>query len=167
MKSQLIASLIAGGALFAVAYIIARKHAVALISALSIACVPVVWFGSFLYPISSNGLMLAIQAILLAAIAALALSAYFKTLKWTNSQSDHYKIVICLLLCNVINFAFIGFEKPIAKPSFIQEFITWFKPVALNKDSAGFKIDIQCKTQKECQAALVKMQLQIAAEKAQ
>jgi len=54
MKSQLIASLIAGGALFAVAYIITRKHAIALISALSIVCVPVVWFGSFLYPISSK-----------------------------------------------------------------------------------------------------------------
>jgi uncharacterized membrane protein len=165
MKSQLIASLIAGGALFAVAYIIARKHAVALISSLSIACVPVVWFGSFLYPISSNGLILTIQAILISAIAAISLSAYFKTLKWTNSQSDHYKIVICLLLCNVINFAFIGFEKPIAKPSFIQEFITWFKPVVLNKDNTGFKIDIQCKTQKECQKELAAMQK--AMEKAQ
>lgn len=158
ISSQLFASLLAGAASALILYILFRKHAISLFAALSVACVPFCWFGGFLYPISSNSMMLIIQAVIIAIIASISFAAYFKTLKWTANQNDHYKIVILLALTTVINFAAIGFEKPVKKPSFIQEFITWFKPVALNKDNAGFKIDIQCKTQKECQKELAAMQ---------
>lgn len=165
ISSQLFAAMLAGGSFALVLYVLLRKHAISLFAALSIACVPVCWFGSFLYPISSNGAMLVIQAIILSIIAAVSFGTYYKVIKWTNATSNHYKIVILLLLTTVINFAIIGFEKPKAKPSFIKEFIAWFKPVSFNQDNAGFKIDIQCKTQKECQAELKAMQK--AMEKAQ
>lgn len=128
MKSQLLASLVAGSAVAMVLYIIARKHAVALISSLSLAVIPLAWLGSFLFPISSNSFMFSIQAILIAAIAMILFSAYFKTLKWSANQSDHYKIVICLMLATALNYAAIGFEKPVKKPSLIDEFIAWVKP---------------------------------------
>ena len=38
---------------------------------------PLAWFGNFLFPISSNGFMLSIQAILIAAIAVILFGAYF------------------------------------------------------------------------------------------
>jgi len=128
MKSQLIASLVAGGAVAMVLYIITRKHAVALICSLSLAVIPLAWFGNFLFPISSNSFVFSIQAILIAAIAMILLGTYFKTLRWTNSQSDHYKIVISLMLATALNYATIGFEKPAKKPSLIDEFISWVKP---------------------------------------
>lgn len=128
MKSQLLASLVAGSAVAMVLYIIARKHAVALISSLSLAVIPLAWLGSFLFPISSNSFMFSIQAILIAAIAMILFSAYFKTLKWTTNQSDHYKIVISLMLATALNYAAIGFEKPVKKPNLIDEFIAWVKP---------------------------------------
>lgn len=128
MKSQLLASLVAGSAVAMVLYIIARKHAVALISSLSLAVIPLAWLGSFLFPISSNSFMFSIQAILIAAIAMILFSAYFKTLKWSANQSDHYKIVISLMLATALNYAAIGFEKPVKKPSLIDEFIAWVKP---------------------------------------
>jgi hypothetical protein len=165
ISSQLFASLLAGAASALILYILFRKHAISIFASISIACIPICWFGSFLYPISSNSMMLIIQAVIIAIIASISFTAYFKTLKWTANQNDHYKIVILLALTTVINFAAIGFEKPAKKPSFIQEFITWFKPVALNKDNAGFKIDIQCKTQAECKRELAAMQK--AMEKAQ
>jgi hypothetical protein len=116
MKSQLLASLVAGSAVAMVLYIIARKHAVALISSLSLAVIPLAWLGSFLFPISSNAFVLSIQAILLAAISIILFGIYFKTLKWTANQHDHYKIVISLMLATVLNYAAIGFEKPVKKP---------------------------------------------------
>lgn len=166
ISSQLFAALLAGSSIGLSLYVLLRKHAIASFAALSIACIPICWFGSFLYPISSNGAMLVIQAIIFSIIAAISLGAYYKTLKWTNATSNHYKIVILLLLVTVINFAAIGFEKAVKKPSFIQEFIAWFKPVSLSKEKSekGFKIDIECKSQKECQSALVKMQLELASE---
>ena len=165
ISSQLFASLLAGGAGAIVLYILLRKHAIASFAALSVACIPVCWFGSFLYPISSNSVMLIIQAIIIAIVAAVVFGAYFKVVKWANNQNEHFKIIILLSLVTVINFAIIGFEKPKAKPSFIKEFIAWFKPVSFNQDNAGFKINIQCKTQKECQTELKAMQK--AMEKAQ
>jgi len=169
ISSQLFAALLGGGAGAIILYILLRKHAIASLTALSVACVPICWFGSFLYPISSNSVMLIIQAIIIAIVAAVVFGAYFKVLNWTNATSNHYKIVILLSLITVINFAIIGFEKPKAKPSFIKEFISYFKPVALSKEKSdkGFKIDIECKTPKECQSALVKMQLELAKENAQ
>ncbi len=166
ISPQLFAAMLGGAAAAIVLYILLRKHAIFLCAALSVACVPICWFGSFLFPISSNGAMLVIQAIILSIIAAVSFGTYYKTLKWTNATSNHYKIVILLLLATVINFAAIGFEKPVKKPSFIQEFIAWFKPVSLSKEKSdkGFKIDIECKSQKECQNALVKMQLELASE---
>ncbi len=128
MKSQLLASLVAGSAVAMVLYIIARKHAVALICSLSLAVIPLAWLGSFLFPISSNSFMFSIQAILIAAIAVILFGAYFKTLKWSTNQSDHYKIVISLMLATALNYATIGFEKPVKKPSLIDEFIAWVKP---------------------------------------
>jgi uncharacterized membrane protein len=109
-------------------YIIARKHAVALISSLSLAVIPLAWLGSFLFPISSNSFMFSIQAILIAAIVVILFGAYFITLKWTTNQSDHYKIVISLILATALNYTAVGFEKPVKKPSLIDEFIAWVKP---------------------------------------
>ncbi len=166
ISPQLFAAMLAGGSLALALYVLLRKHAIASFAALSVACVPLCWFGGFLYPISSNGAMLVIQAIILSIITAVSFSAYYKVLKWTTANSNHYKIVILLILVTVINFAVIGFEKPVKKPSFIQEFISWFKPASLSKEKSdkGFKIDIECKTPKECQNALVKMQLELASE---
>lgn len=165
ISPQLFAALLGGGATALILYVLFRKYALSLFAAISVACVPICWFGSFLYPISSNSMMLVIQAVIAVIIASISFGTYYKVLKWTNATSDHHKIVILLAFITVINFAAIGFEKPTPKPSFVKELISWFKPAALNKDNSGFKIDIECKTQKECQAALVKMQLQIAAEK--
>lgn len=77
--------------------------------------------------------MFSIQAIFIAAIAVILFGAYFKTLKWTTNQSEHYKIVICLMLATALNYAAIGFEKPVKKPSLIDEFIAWVKPVKGSK----------------------------------
>lgn len=158
ISSQLFAAMLAGASIAIVLYILLRKHAIASFAALSIACVPLCWFGGFLYPISSYSVVLIIQAIIIAIVALFVFGAYFKVVKWANNQNEHFKIIILLLLATVINFAAIGFEKPVKKPSFIKEFISWFKPVSLNQDNAGFKIDIQCKTQKECQKELAAMQ---------
>jgi hypothetical protein len=128
ISNTLLAAMLGGGAAAICIYIIARKHAVALISSLSLAVIPLAWFGSFLFPISSNSFMLSIQAVLIAAIAMILFSAYFKTLKWTTNQSDHYKIVISLMLATALNYAAIGFEKPAKNPSLIDEFIAWVKP---------------------------------------
>jgi len=169
ISSQLFAALLGGGAGAIILYILLRKHAIASLAALSVACIPVCWFGSFLYPISSNSVMLIIQAVIIAIVAAVVFGAYFKVVKWANNSNEYFKIIILLSLVTVINFAIIGFEKPKAKPSFIKEFISYFKPVALSKEKSdkGFKIDIECKTPKECQSALVKMQLELAKENAQ
>ncbi len=129
ISNTLLAAMLGGSAAAICFYIIARKHAVALICSLSLAVIPIAWFGSFLFPISSNAFMLSIQAVLLAAIAIILFSAYFKTLKWTANQHDHYKIVISLMLATVLNYAAIGFEKPVKKPSLIDNFIAWVKPV--------------------------------------
>lgn len=127
ISSQLFASLLAGGSIAMIAYILLRKHALASLTALSVACIPICWFGSFLYPISSNSVMLIIQAIIIAIIAMFVFGAYFNVVKWANNTNEHFKIIILLSLVTVINFAIIGFEKPIKKPSFVQEFISYFK----------------------------------------
>ena len=129
ISSQLFAAMLAGGSLAIILYILFRKHAIASLAALSVACVPVCWFGSFLYPISSNSVVLIIQAVIIAIVAMISLGAYFKVVKWANNSNEHFKIIILLSLVTVINFAIIGFEKPIAKPSFIKEFISYFKPI--------------------------------------
>lgn len=129
ISNTLLAAMVGGGAAAICFYIIARKYAVALICSLSLAVIPLAWFGSFLFPISSNAFVLSIQAILLAAISIILFGIYFKTLKWTANQHDHYKIVISLMLATALNYAAIGFEKPIKKPSLIDNFITWVKPV--------------------------------------
>jgi uncharacterized membrane protein len=128
ISSQLFASLLAGGAGAIILYILLRKHAIASLTALSVACIPICWFGGFLYPISSNSVMLIIQAVIIAIIAMFIFGAYFKVVKWANNQNEHFKIIILLSLVTVINYAIIGFEKPKAKPSFIKEFISYFKP---------------------------------------
>ena len=165
ISNTLFTAMLAGGSVAICFYIIARKYAIAILAALSVACIPFCWFGSFLYPISSNSMMLVIQVIIIAIIASISFGVYYKNLKWTANQKEHYKIVISLILATVLNYAAIGFEKPTPKPSFVKEFISWFKPVSFNQDNAGFKIDIQCKTQKECQKELAAMQK--AMEKAQ
>lgn len=68
-----------------------------------------------------------------AAIAVILFGAYFKTLHWTTNQPDHYKIVISLMLATALNYAAIGFEKPVKKPSLIDNFIAWVKPVKGSK----------------------------------
>ena len=128
ISNTLLAAMVGGGAGAIVFYIIARKYAIALLVALSLAVIPLAWFGNFLFPISSNGFMLSIQAILIAAIAVILFNAYFTTLKWSANQSDHYKIVISLMLATALNYAAIGFEKPVKKPSLIDNFIAWVKP---------------------------------------
>jgi len=129
ISSHLFAALLAGGSIAIITYILLRKHAIASLTALSVACIPVCWFGSFLYPISSNSVMLIIQAVIIAIVAAVVFGAYFKVVKWANNSNEYFKIIILLSLVTVINFAIIGFEKPKAKPSFIKEFIGYFKPV--------------------------------------
>lgn len=128
ISSHFFAALLGGGAAAIILYILLRKHAIASLTALSVACVPVCWFGNFLYPISSYSVVLIIQAVIIAIVAMISLGAYFKVVKWANNQNEHFKIIILLSLITVINFAIIGFEKPVAKPSFIKEFISYFKP---------------------------------------
>ncbi len=120
ISPQLFAAMLAGGSLAIILYILLRKHAIALFAALSIACVPLCWFGGFLYPLSSYSVVLIIQAVIIAIVAMFSLGAYFKVVKWANNQNEHFKIIILLSLVTVINFAIIGFEKPVAKPSFIK-----------------------------------------------
>ncbi len=102
ISSQLFAALLGGGAGAIILYILLRKHAIASLAALSVACIPVCWFGSFLYPISSNSVMLIIQAIIISILAMLVFGAYFKVVKWANNQNEYFKIIILLSRMSLI-----------------------------------------------------------------